>query len=173
MNRGINRLYVLHVQVAQHHNDDAWWRHECFEHLKFEALRQPDNKEMVRAMSLCRAHGAVLRHVRVDKAVVTLLAPSKLPHKGEARAHARVTSAVTLATLEAVATSSSSTMCPTTYVLSCSTPRQLPWAPSSYCGGVHTQASGVAHVQRRLVVVIINDLVIIGAKKRWRCSRLR
>jgi hypothetical protein len=52
VNRGANRLYILHVQVAQpvclaaRHDDDAWWWHERFGHLNFEALKQLDDKEM-------------------------------------------------------------------------------------------------------------------------------
>jgi hypothetical protein len=57
VNRGTNRLYVLHVQVAQpmclaaRRDDDAWRWHERFGHLNFEALKQLDNKEMVQGMS--------------------------------------------------------------------------------------------------------------------------
>ena len=56
MNRGPNRLYVLHVQVAQpvclaaHRDDNSWQWHERFGHLNFEALKQLGNKEMVQGM---------------------------------------------------------------------------------------------------------------------------
>jgi len=56
VNRGSNRLYILHVQVAQpfclaaRRDDEAWWWHECFGHLNFEALKQLGNKEMVQGM---------------------------------------------------------------------------------------------------------------------------
>jgi hypothetical protein len=57
VNRGANRLYVLHVQVAQpmclaaRRDDDAWRWHERFGHLNFEALKLLENKEMVQGMS--------------------------------------------------------------------------------------------------------------------------
>jgi hypothetical protein len=44
--KGANRLYVLHVQVAQpfcltaHWDDEAWQWHERFGHLNFEALKR-------------------------------------------------------------------------------------------------------------------------------------
>ncbi|KAK3121821.1 hypothetical protein QOZ80_8BG0661360 [Eleusine coracana subsp. coracana] len=53
VNRGSNRLYVLHVEVAQplclaaRRDDDAWRWHEHFGHLNFEALKQLGVKEMV------------------------------------------------------------------------------------------------------------------------------
>jgi len=56
VNRGSNRLYVLHVQVAQpfclaaRRDDEAWRWHERFGHLHFEALKQLGNKEMVQGM---------------------------------------------------------------------------------------------------------------------------
>ena len=56
VNRGSNRLYVLHVQVAQpfclaaRRDDEAWRWHERFGHLNFEALKQLGNKEMVQGM---------------------------------------------------------------------------------------------------------------------------
>jgi hypothetical protein len=45
VSRGSNRLYVLHVQVAQPlclaacRDDDTWWWHKHFRHLNFEALK--------------------------------------------------------------------------------------------------------------------------------------
>jgi hypothetical protein len=45
VNRGSNRLYVLHVQVAHplciatRRDDEAWRWHEHFGHLNFEALK--------------------------------------------------------------------------------------------------------------------------------------
>ena len=57
VNRGTNRLYVLHVQVAQpvclaaRRDDDSWRWHERFGYLNFEALKQLSNKEMVQGMS--------------------------------------------------------------------------------------------------------------------------
>jgi transposase InsO family protein len=54
--RGSNRLYVLHVQVAQplclaaRRDDEAWQWHERFGHLHFEALKQLSAKEMVRGL---------------------------------------------------------------------------------------------------------------------------
>jgi hypothetical protein len=56
VNRGSNRLYVLHVQVAQliylaaRWDDEAWRWHESFRHLHFKALKRLDKKEMVRSM---------------------------------------------------------------------------------------------------------------------------
>jgi hypothetical protein len=54
--RGANRLYVLHVQVAQplcltaRRDDEAWQWHERFGHLNFEALKRLSAKEMVRGL---------------------------------------------------------------------------------------------------------------------------
>ncbi|XP_022683466.1 double-strand-break repair protein rad21 homolog [Setaria italica] len=54
--RGCNRLYILYAAVAQPlclaacRNDEAWWWHERFGHLQFEALKQLNTKEMVRGM---------------------------------------------------------------------------------------------------------------------------
>jgi hypothetical protein len=51
--RGINRLYVLNVQVAQplclaaRWDDEAWQWHERFGHLHFEALKRLSAKGMV------------------------------------------------------------------------------------------------------------------------------
>jgi hypothetical protein len=56
VNRGTNRLYILHVQVVQpvcladRRDDNAWWWHERFGHLNFVALKQLGNKEMVQGM---------------------------------------------------------------------------------------------------------------------------
>jgi hypothetical protein len=56
VNTGANRIYILHVQVAQpvclaaRRNDDAWRWHERFGHLNFEASKQLGNKEMVQGM---------------------------------------------------------------------------------------------------------------------------
>jgi hypothetical protein len=55
VNRDTNRLYILHVQVAQPvclvaYRDDTWWWHERFGHLNFESLKQLSNKEMVQGM---------------------------------------------------------------------------------------------------------------------------
>ena len=36
--------------LATRCGDDAWWWHERFGHLNFEALKQLGNKEMVRGM---------------------------------------------------------------------------------------------------------------------------
>jgi hypothetical protein len=54
--RGINRLYVLNVQVAQpiylaaHQDDEAWQWHEHFGHLHFESLKRLNAKGMVRGL---------------------------------------------------------------------------------------------------------------------------
>ena len=51
-----NRLYILHVGVAQplclaaRRDDKAWQWHECFGHLHFEALKRLGAKEMVRGL---------------------------------------------------------------------------------------------------------------------------
>jgi hypothetical protein len=55
--RGINRLYVLNVHVAQplclaaRQDDEAWQWHERFGHLRFEALKRLSAKGMVRGLS--------------------------------------------------------------------------------------------------------------------------
>jgi hypothetical protein len=55
--RGTNWLYVLNVQVAQplylaaHRDDEAWWWHERFRHLHFEALKRLSVNGMVRGLS--------------------------------------------------------------------------------------------------------------------------
>jgi hypothetical protein len=54
--RGANRLYVLHVQMAQpfcltaRRDDEAWQWHERFGHLNFEALKRLSAKKMVRGL---------------------------------------------------------------------------------------------------------------------------
>jgi hypothetical protein len=54
--RDANRLYVLHMQVAQpfcltaRRDDEAWQWHERFGHLYFEALKWLSAKEMVRGL---------------------------------------------------------------------------------------------------------------------------
>jgi hypothetical protein len=58
--RGANRLYVIHVQVAQPfcltaRRDEAWQWHERFGHLNFEALKRRSAKEIVRGLS-CLDH---------------------------------------------------------------------------------------------------------------------
>lgn len=46
VSRGLNRLYVLHLEVARplclatRRDDEAWCWHEWFEHLHFEALQK-------------------------------------------------------------------------------------------------------------------------------------
>ena len=55
MNRGSNRIYVLHVQMvhplclAARRDDEVWRWHEHFRQLHFEALKQV-GKEIVRGM---------------------------------------------------------------------------------------------------------------------------
>ena len=56
VNRGSNRLYVLHVPVAQplclaaRRDDEAWQWHERFGHLHFDALKRLSTTEMVRGL---------------------------------------------------------------------------------------------------------------------------
>jgi hypothetical protein len=77
-----NRLYVLHVQVAQplclatHRDDDVWRWHERFGHLNFEDLRQLGSKEMVRGMP----HVDHVEQFR-DTCVLTKLRRLPFPHQ--------------------------------------------------------------------------------------------
>ena len=54
--RGKNRLYILHIGVAQPHclaarrDDKAWQWHERFGHLHFDALKRLGAKEIVRGL---------------------------------------------------------------------------------------------------------------------------
>jgi hypothetical protein len=56
LTRGINRLYVLNVQVAQplclaaRWDDEVWQSHEHFGHLHFKALKRLNTKRMVRGL---------------------------------------------------------------------------------------------------------------------------
>ena len=88
VNRGSNRLYVLHVQVAHPlylatcRDDEAWRWHERFGHLHFEALKQLGNKEMVRGMP-CVDHVDQL----YDTCVVTKLKRWPFPRQASYRAN--------------------------------------------------------------------------------------
>jgi hypothetical protein len=101
VNRGANRLYILHVQVAQpvclaaRRDDDAWRWHERFGHLNFEALRQLGNKEMVQGMS--RVEHVEQRRLTKQRrlpfprqaAAAPLSSPGELLRQGEVGARAR------------------------------------------------------------------------------------
>jgi hypothetical protein len=56
VNHGCNRLYVLHMEVAQplclaaRRDDEAWHWHERFGNLHFEALQKLGREQMVRGM---------------------------------------------------------------------------------------------------------------------------
>jgi hypothetical protein len=87
VNRGSNRLYMLHVQVAQplclaaRRDDEAWRWHERFRHLHFEALKQLGKEEMVRGMPY-------VKHVEqlCDTCVVTKLKRQPFPRQASYRA---------------------------------------------------------------------------------------
>jgi hypothetical protein len=126
-----NRLYVLYAQVAQpfclaaRRDDDAWRWHERFGHLNFEARRQLGSKEMVRGMP----H---VDHVEqfCDTCILTKLQRLPFPRQASFRAkeklelvHGDLCGPVTPAT-PGGRRYFSSTMCPTTCGLSCSTSRQ-------------------------------------------------
>ena len=87
MNRGSNRLYVLHVQVvhplclAARRDDEVWRWYERFGHLHFEAMKQLGKKEMVRGMP-CVDHVDQL----YDTYVVTKLKRRPFPRQASYRA---------------------------------------------------------------------------------------
>jgi hypothetical protein len=89
--RGANRLYVLHVQVAQpfcltaRRDDEAWQWHERFGHLNFEALKRLSAKEMVRGLPC-------LDHVEqfCDVCVLTKQRRLPFPHQASFRAKERL-----------------------------------------------------------------------------------
>ena len=88
VNRGANRLYVLHVQVAQpvclaaRRDDDSWRWHERFGHLNFEALTQLGNKEMVQGMPR-------VEHVEQFCDTCVLTKQRRLPFPRQASFHAK------------------------------------------------------------------------------------
>jgi len=88
VNRGSNRLYVLHVQVVQpfclvaRWEDEAWRWHERFGHLNFEALKQLSNKEMVQGMSC-------VDHVEQFCDTCVLTKQRRLPFPGQASFRAK------------------------------------------------------------------------------------
>jgi hypothetical protein len=81
--RGANRLYVLHVQVAQpfcftaRRDAEAWQWHERFGHLNFEALKQLSAKEMVQGLPC-------LDHVEQFCDVCGLMKQRRLPFPHQA-----------------------------------------------------------------------------------------
>ncbi|KAL6621206.1 hypothetical protein ACP70R_033638 [Stipagrostis hirtigluma subsp. patula] len=54
--RGVNRLYVLHLDVARpvclstRHDDDAWRWHDRLGHISFDSMRRMAKQDMVRGM---------------------------------------------------------------------------------------------------------------------------
>jgi hypothetical protein len=89
--RGANRLYVLHVQVAQpfcltaRRDDEAWQWHERFGHLNFEALKRLSAKEMVRGLP-CIDHVDQF----CDVCVLTKQRRLPFPHQASFRAMERL-----------------------------------------------------------------------------------
>src|SRR6185369_5452216 len=89
--RGKNRLYILHVGVAQplclaaRRDDEAWQWHERFGHLHFEALKRLGAKEMVRGLP-CLDHVEQL----CDDCVLTKQRRHSFPQQASFRAKERL-----------------------------------------------------------------------------------
>jgi len=89
--RGKNRLYILHVGVAQplclaaRRDDEAWQWHERFGHLHFEALKRLGAKEMVRGLP-CLDHVEQL----CDVCVLTKQRRHSFPQQASFRAKERL-----------------------------------------------------------------------------------